>query len=403
MVNKFYCWFDIITLLLLYIGLLGIGTKAKSSIGRIIYGSSTSFFITAQSIALYYIHSFIGYRFYLFCRYRSQYVLNIEEVMAMMMFFIALSLLSIYLIKAIKLYIVRLKKIDRSFKFIAVITYAVLISCSSLINESYSFISFLHSKYTTYAWEPVISQDPKNTSVNNWTKYINDKTRFIAHAGGEINNFKYTNSKEALDLSYHKGFRMFELDIITTSDGEYVAAHDWKHWSNISNYQGHLPVNHYQFMSKKLHNQYTPLDMASINEWFMEHKDAVLVTDMLNDPINFAKLFIDKERLIMELFDEQTLMEAVDVGILSAMAAEQVIYNYSTEDVKMLKQKGVNDIAISLRFAKRNESLLRVFLESGIKPYVYHMNSIPGFSEEYILKNEMNHIYGIYADKWTFN
>ncbi|WP_339666208.1 hypothetical protein, partial [Maribacter arcticus] len=46
--------------------------------------------------------------------------------------------------------------------------------------------------------------------------------RFIAHAGGEVNGIKSTNSKNALDENYKKGFRIFELDIIETSDGKLV-------------------------------------------------------------------------------------------------------------------------------------------------------------------------------------
>ena len=38
--------------------------------------------------------------------------------------------------------------------------------------------------------------------------------RYIAHAGGEVNGVKSTNSKHALDENYKKGFRIFELDII---------------------------------------------------------------------------------------------------------------------------------------------------------------------------------------------
>jgi phosphoglycerol transferase MdoB-like AlkP superfamily enzyme len=53
-----------------------------------------------------------------------------------------------------------------------------------------------------------------------------DVTRFIAHAGGMIDDHTYTNSLEALNMSYDKGFRLFELDILRTSDSMFVTAHD---------------------------------------------------------------------------------------------------------------------------------------------------------------------------------
>ncbi len=67
-----------------------------------------------------------------------------------------------------------------------------------------------------------------NTEAN---LYRVDTNRFIAHAGGEIDGYKYTNTLEAVNTNYKKGFRLFELDIIKTADNIYVAAHDWKSWA----------------------------------------------------------------------------------------------------------------------------------------------------------------------------
>jgi hypothetical protein len=42
--------------------------------------------------------------------------------------------------------------------------------------------------------------------------------------------------------------------------------------------------------------------MEMINQWFADHEDAVLVTDKIDDPEKMDSLFVDKERLYMELF-----------------------------------------------------------------------------------------------------
>lgn len=49
----------------------------------------------------------------------------------------------------------------------------------------------------------------------------------IAHAGGIIKGVMYTNSLEAINNSYNKGFRYIELDFNWTNDGELVLIHDW--------------------------------------------------------------------------------------------------------------------------------------------------------------------------------
>ena len=78
-----------------------------------------------------------------------------------------------------------------------------------------------------------------------------DPSRFIAHAGGEIEGHTYTNSLEAMDQAYDNGFRLFELDIIKTRDGHFVAEHDWKKWKNMTKYTGELPVDLQTFKSFK--------------------------------------------------------------------------------------------------------------------------------------------------------
>jgi arylsulfatase A-like enzyme len=51
---------------------------------------------------------------------------------------------------------------------------------------------------------------------------------FVAHAGGGIKGRSYTNSLEALDENYRRGFRFFELDFNWTSDNQLVCIHDWE-------------------------------------------------------------------------------------------------------------------------------------------------------------------------------
>ena len=54
------------------------------------------------------------------------------------------------------------------------------------------------------------------------------ESRFIAHAGGGFKDITYSNSKESVIKSIEKGFKYIELDLLETSDGFIVAAHDWK-------------------------------------------------------------------------------------------------------------------------------------------------------------------------------
>ena len=233
--------------------------------------------------------------------------------------------------------------------------------------------------------------------------YRKDSRRFIAHAGGQINSHKYTNSLEALSQSYKNGFRLFELDIIKTSDNIYVAAHDWEHWRKITGYKGKLPPNRETFIENKIYEKYTPMDITDINIWFANHPDAILVTDKVNSPIDFSNKFIDKERLMMELFTWDAVEEAINANIKSAMPTDKILEKIKGDKISYLKKLGVTDIASSRRIIDAQKDLIIKIVDSGINIFAFHVNHNRGKDEIYVVCNEREYFYGIYADKWNFS
>lgn len=241
-----------------------------------------------------------------------------------------------------------------------------------------------------------------NKISKNYDSYKKDTFRFIAHAGGKIDGHTYTNSLEALDHNYQKGFRLFELDIIETKDSQYVAAHDWEQWAKITSYKGATPPSEEEFLQQKILGKYTPLNMEAINRWFKEHSDAILITDKVNTPKEFSEHFIDKSRLMMELFTMESLEEGLKAGIRSAMPSQSIIKKLKIENIASLVQKGVKHIAISRRFIAPHKAIIEEFKKQKIKAFVYHINFDVGIDEDYVLKYELDDVYGLYADKWRF-
>jgi phosphoglycerol transferase MdoB-like AlkP superfamily enzyme len=226
--------------------------------------------------------------------------------------------------------------------------------------------------------------------------------RFIAHAGGMIDGHTYTNSLEALDHSYAAGFRLLELDIMRTSDGEFAAVHEWDEWQEMTGYNGKTPPSHDVFMEQRLLGKYTPMDMDRINAWFSAHPDAILVTDKINAPVAFSSAFIDKGRLMMELFSLEAVREGARAGILSAMPSWSVLSEIEGDQVQALRQMGITDISASRRVIGNNLPLLIRLKTNGIRVYVFHVNYDKGIDEAYVIANEMDFIYGMYADKMDF-
>ncbi|MFY0603354.1 MAG: sulfatase-like hydrolase/transferase [Flavobacteriaceae bacterium] len=236
----------------------------------------------------------------------------------------------------------------------------------------------------------------------NYESYTQDTLRFIAHAGGKIGNYTYTNSLEALNNSYKNGIRLFELDIIKTKDGKFVAAHDWDHWAEITNYKGAIPVTSETFLKQSIRGKYTPMDINLINQWFLEHPDAILVTDKVNTPKEFSEQFVDKQRLMMELFTWEAITNGLKENIKATIVSQNVLEDLGNNAVKKLTKNKITTVAVSRTFISENLTLLKELKKNNINVYVYHLNFSTDKDENYVVKYEMDHVYGIYADTWSF-
>ena len=298
---------------------------------------------------------------------------------------------------------------------------------------------------------------------------IDTKARYIAHGGGEIDGFTYTNSLEALNKSYADGFRMFELDIIEDTLGNIIAAHDWMHLKNIMGCDSikeievcdtitsiikmdsvcfkiecdtieildepasdsdsldiiikcdtlyttveydsivttidcrieTTTITEEHFLTHKIYEKYTPMNMERINQWFSEHEDAVLVTDKINKPEKMSSLFIDKSRLMMELFTFEAIEEAKSNGV-NFMMTEGLLYPVVHDKLQSLLDNNIQNLAVSRRLLENNifRELFSECTRNNIKVYVFSINFDPGKDEKYVYDNEMQYIYGMYADKW---
>ena len=257
-------------------------------------------------------------------------------------------------------------------------------------------------KYNLYDFFWDFNRD-KDISIDNIAKNdIDDKDRVIAHAGGSVDGDIYTDSLEALDSNYKKGFKLFELDFLKTKDDFFVAVHDWNSWKEHTGYQKELPPTLKEFKKYKIYSKYTPLDMELINRWFFYHKDAILVTDKVNTPFEFSKRFIDKDRVIMELFDWYAVLEAKKLGI-EAMPTGNLVKELKENIVKKLLDLNINYVALSRKFIDTDIKLLQEMRDNNIKIYAFYLNMEKGKDEEYVYCNELTYFYGFYADKWDFN
>lgn len=104
-------------------------------------------------------------------------------------------------------------------------------------------------------------------------------TRYVAHAGGTAGGRGYTNSREALDASYARGYRLFEIDLSWTSDGHLVLMHDWEHvWPQFYSDSPEVPTLA-GFRATESRLGLHQLTLTEFHAWLAEHPDAYAITD----------------------------------------------------------------------------------------------------------------------------
>lgn len=218
---------------------------------------------------------------------------------------------------------------------------------------------------------------------------------FIAHGGGGIDDKTYTNSMEAVAESMRRGYRMIELDLLVTTDGFIVAAHDWKSFRRRT---GHAPdaindqpMSAAEFRSKKIDSRYTPLDEEAIRVTFQKHPDLILVTDKIHDFSRLVRAFPFQERVIVEVFSPQEVLRAKANGVVNPMLS---VGNLEASLGLVLEQP-VRHVALSTGELLRCPGAARKIFESGRSVFVFSSDDAS------LMANHIGtHVSAFYTDFW---
>ena len=183
--------------------------------------------------------------------------------------------------------------------------------------------------------------------------------QLIAHAGGAIDSCTYTNSREAMQQAFAKGYRFIEFDLLFTSDSVLVAAHSWDEFNQMTGL-GHLgdsAPSYADFASRKICGRFTPLSAAEINTFFERNDSLYLVTDKISDPDVLQNHFPNlKERMVVEAFSFQHYCRLKSQGyfrvLYSCMAQDlnATLFSSSLKDIEWfaLHTSGFDRLAFKL-------------------------------------------------------
>ncbi|MEK5490599.1 phosphatidylinositol-specific phospholipase C/glycerophosphodiester phosphodiesterase family protein [Paenibacillus sp. FSL R7-0297] len=249
--------------------------------------------------------------------------------------------------------------------------------------------------------------------------------RIVAHAMGGIHNYTYTNTLDAFIANYEQGTRVFEADLLLTSDDKLVARHEWTaNMSKLLGQQAVLPaakqgivLNYEDVMNSPVLEIYSPLDIEKIMNLMVIYPDAYIVTDTKElEPERVTKQF----QLIVEAAEKRdpALLKRIVPQIYSrdmldvvnrVYAFPEVIFTlYQTQDsdevvIEFAKQAGVD---ITMPTVRATKSFVRNLKKVGARVYVHTVNDekeisglsrmgVDGFYTDFVSEDDLSRIKGI--------
>jgi len=221
---------------------------------------------------------------------------------------------------------------------------------------------------------------------------------FIAHAGGGIDRQTYTNSLEALNSNYDKGFRYFELDFSWTSDDELVAIHDWNYFlrRRLDVTDEVKILTNEEFSKLKTRGKLTQLNLEDVLKWARMKGDAFIVTDVKNENIRaltkISREFKEyKQFVIPQAYNYEEYDEICKLGYEKVILTLYKMRIDPFEVLNFAKDKSPFAVTMPLKIA---ETGLAYYLKNNhTTVYVHTVNDINIF-------NSLRRIgvFGIYTD-----
>ncbi len=228
--------------------------------------------------------------------------------------------------------------------------------------------------------------------------------KLIAHAGGGVTVgdkvIAYTNTLQALNESYSKGYRLVEVDVEWTSDDRLILLHGWdNNFEKLFNSNKDLKYTRAEFKKLKMVNGLTQMSMLDLEDWSKKHPDMKIITDVKRR--NIAALERIKrdcpnvyKNLIPQVYSFQEYEKAYKLGYRRILLA---LWGFQDKESDILSFSAKNKpyaVSISTTRLSNSPNIANKFLEMGVFPYVHTVNDIDSFN-----KMRGKGVFGLYTDK----
>lgn len=311
----------------------------------------------------------------------------------------------------------------KSFNIVDTTDYAMAtVACSISTETPIALVDYRHDPL-------VLKNAEKMTAIGNITdstiskaigysggfnkfNYDWTKSGYIAHALGGIDGKSYTNSPQGLEHNYKKGFKVFEVDLDLSSDGELIAWHSFdkkslKEMGLPEKYATHKPTVA-EFKSQKSYGKYNTMTFKDVVSYMQKYKDIYMVIDLKQaEEDKIRKVY---NEIVEDAAGDYNVLDRIIPQIYNASTYNEVmkIYNFKSASFTCYKMSKIDENEITNYCAMNGIKVLtvdyRFFTPSlvekcnarGIKLYMNTYNDI----------NEVNRykkkgVYGFFTDFLT--
>jgi len=209
----------------------------------------------------------------------------------------------------------------------------------------------------------------------------------VAHAMGGIDGKNYTNSVEAFEENYARGYRVFEVDFgLTEQSEQMLCLHDEQLWREQTGIDESIPCDHASFMASKLYGQYTPMDCSGLIDLMIAYPDIYIVTDTKHSVkhdvmYQFSQLVrcaVNKDASVLDRIIPQIYHEEMLGWVMAVHPFKSMIYTlYATEWTQdsvqaFCERSGVGMVTMWSALAK--PEIVEAWNRAGIQVAVHTVN-----------------------------
>lgn len=223
-------------------------------------------------------------------------------------------------------------------------------------------------------------------------KWENYKT--IAHALGGIGDKTYLNSKESFLAGYQMGCRLFEVDLVKTSDNVWVCRHSW--YQSLGQWEGDEKkvLSSEEFLSRPIYGKYTPITFEDLLVLLSDYPDTFVMLDSKQYSLRNYQKTVEDYADYIELAEAAGVPDVMrqvipEIYNQAMFAGTALLYDFPgyiyslwqeysikelTEIAAFCREKNIQ--AATVYYKYWSEDVQKIFDKKGIRLYIYTVNDL---------------------------